>query len=104
MDRFWYHILLRGAVEHAAKIEAEFSETIPGIGLGKSISNASQNLRFLCVPMNSNRRLVAFYVTGYAMLAVVFCSLLLAHPSASKLATSAQPSQPAQVPGQRPAN
>ena len=88
MDRFWYHILLRGAVEHAAKIETEFSEKIPGIGLGKSISDASQNLRFLGIPMNSNRRLVAFYGTGYAMLVVVFSSLLLAQPSASKLSTT----------------
>jgi hypothetical protein len=82
MDRFWYHILLRGAVQHSAKLEEQFGELIPGIALGKTISEASQNVKFFGIKMNSNRRLVAFYGVGLIMLAIVFIFLLFAQRSA----------------------
>jgi len=75
MDRHWYHVLLRGAVKHAAEIEDKYSVTIPGIGLGKTISKASQNVRIFCTSMDSEKRLVLFYRLGFAMLVVVFIFL-----------------------------
>jgi hypothetical protein len=84
MDRFWYHILLRGAVAHAAKIENQFAATIPGIGLGTSISEASQGVRFLCIKLDSNRRLSLFYVVGFLMLAIIFIVLLFSETTKTK--------------------
>lgn len=81
MDRFWYHVLLRGAVMHSAKIEERYADAIPGIGLGKTISEASGNVFILGIKMNSNRRLEAFYLGGALMLAVIFFFLLWAEPS-----------------------
>jgi hypothetical protein len=72
LDHFGYHTLLKGAVTHAGKIEQDFSERIPGIGLGLSISNASQNVRFFGIEMNSTRRLVCFYILGGLMLTILF--------------------------------
>jgi hypothetical protein len=81
MDRFWYHVLLRGAVLHSAKIEDRYADAIPGIGLGKTISEASGNVTILGFKMNSNRRLEAFYALGAFLLIVIFFSLLWAQPS-----------------------
>jgi FMN phosphatase YigB (HAD superfamily) len=81
MDRFWYHVLLRGAVLHAAEVEKRYADAIPGIGLGKTISEASANVTFLGIKMNSNRRLTAFYGVGGFLLIVIFFSLLWAQPN-----------------------
>ncbi|HEX8165258.1 MAG TPA: HAD family hydrolase [Beijerinckiaceae bacterium] len=95
MDRYWYHILLRGAVAHAGIIEKQFADRIPGIGLGQSISQASGDVRFLGIKMNSNRRLTAFYVAGFLMLAVVLVSLLWAQP---RISAPPKPAQAVQAP------
>lgn len=81
MDRFWYHVLLKGAVTHAGKIEATYEGKIPGIGLGRTISEVSGKVRILGFTMNSNRRLAWFYVLGYLMLGVILMTLILATPS-----------------------
>lgn len=88
MDRHWYHVFLRGAVKHSAKIEGIYASTIPGIGLGQTISEASGTVRILGVKMDSNRRLDAFYSLGALMLLVVFVCLLFAQP-AQKIAAKA---------------
>lgn len=41
MDRYWYHELLKGAVHHARKIEAELVLEIPDIELSRSIREQS---------------------------------------------------------------
>lgn len=82
MDRFWYHILLKGAVDHSAKIEKRYAATIPEIGLGKTISEASSNVKILGMKMNSNRRLEAFYLGGAVILTIIFSLLLWAKPQA----------------------
>jgi len=80
MDRFWYHILLKGAVDHSAKIEKRYADAIPEIGLGKTISEASGNVKILGIKMNSNRRLEAFYAGGAVILTILFFLLLWAKP------------------------
>ncbi|QPF83987.1 HAD family hydrolase [Bradyrhizobium genosp. L] len=88
MDRYWYHMLLKGAVDHSAKIEKRYADIIPEIGLGKTISEASGTVTVLGMKMNSNRRLTAFYVLGGAILASVFVFLLLAQPASPTKAAS----------------
>lgn len=85
MDRYWYHVFLRGAVAHAAKIEAEFSDAIPGIGLGSTISDVSQKAKIFGIwKMNSERRLNSFYGLGFIMLAIVFFALWLGQPTVDR--------------------
>ena len=80
MDRYWYHVFLRGAVKHASTIEKEFADRIPGISLGTTISQMSGNVKILCWKTNSERRLTIFYAAGLAMLGVVLLTLLIAQP------------------------
>jgi phosphoglycolate phosphatase-like HAD superfamily hydrolase len=81
MDRFWYHILLRGAVSHASSLENQLNGRIPGIGLTNKISDASRSVRLFGFKVDSKRRLEAFYIIGFLMLAIVLISLMLAQPS-----------------------
>lgn len=96
MDRYWYHILLKGAVSHASKIESRYKDRIPEIGLGKSISEVSRNVRLFCIPMNSDRRLTSFYIIGYLILGILFAALLFAAPKSTQVTspTSAKTSSP----------
>lgn len=89
MDRYWYHILLKGSVKHAAKIEEKYKESIPELGLGLTISSASQDVRMLGVKMNSDRRLEAFYLLGVAILTLLFVALLFAKPTPKTSANTA---------------
>jgi FMN phosphatase YigB (HAD superfamily) len=83
MDRYWYHMLLKGAVDHSAKIEKRYGDIIPEIGLGTTISEASKNVTVMGVKMNSNNRLSAFYALGGLILLFAFIFLLLAQPTIS---------------------
>lgn len=81
MDRYWYHILLKGSVHHAGKIEERYKDEIPEIGLGKTISSASGNVKILGITMNSDRRLTSFYCAGFFILVLLFVALLFAEPN-----------------------
>jgi FMN phosphatase YigB (HAD superfamily) len=81
MDRYWYHILLKGSVQHAGKIEERYKDEIPEIGLGKTISSASGNVKIFWIKMNSDRRLTAFYSAGFFILGLLFLALLYAEPN-----------------------
>ena len=83
MDRGWYHILLKGAVNHSIKIENKYGDKIPGIDLGKTISEASSNVKIFGWRVNSSRRLELFYGLGLVMLCVIFFFLLWATPRKS---------------------
>lgn len=87
MDRYWYHVLLKGSVTHAGKIETELNEKVPGIGLGKTISEVSGTVRVLGFTMRSERRLNTFYILGFLMLAVVFVALMFATPNKQNAAS-----------------
>lgn len=99
MDRWWYHVLLKGAVTHAAKIEDAYKDRVPGIDLGKTISETSSKVEVFGIRMNSDARLRNFYILGFVMLAVIFACLLFATPT--RTATVAGP-QHAGVPAQIP--
>lgn len=81
MDRFWYHILLRGAVKHGLKIEKSLMDSLPAISLGTTISEESKNVKLFCIKMNSERRLEAFYIIGLVMILIIFFALAFAVPS-----------------------
>lgn len=82
MDRYWYHILLKGAVTHASKIETELKNEVPDISLGQTISQVSGGVRILGVKMNSTRRLSTFYILGFVMLGILFAALFFSKPIA----------------------
>ena len=87
MDRFWYHILLKGAVDHSAKIEKQFRDIIPGIDLGATISQASSNVTLFGMRVSSNRRLELFYGLGVFLLILIFGCLLFTKPASAPAAT-----------------
>lgn len=93
MDRFWYHTFLRGAVDHAIKIESQYKNRIPGIELGETIAKASQGVQILGFSMNSRRRLSVFYVFGYIALALIFALLLFAQPMSGTNPSNGTPSK-----------
>jgi hypothetical protein len=62
-------------VKHASIIESEYSERIPGIGLGNTISSVSQNVRILGFTTNSEIRLNLFYILGFIMIGILFLTL-----------------------------
>lgn len=96
MDRYWYHILLKSSAQHASKIEDRYKDEIPEIGLGKTISSASGNVKILGITMNSDRRLTAFYLAGLVILGLLFVALLFAEPT--KKATAVEPQQSVAAP------
>jgi len=98
MDRYWYRVLLKGAVTHSAKIETRYAETIPGIELGKTISEVSGDVRIFGIKMNSSRRLDAFYAVGAGMLLMIFVILMFANASPPASADSGKLVAPAAKP------
>jgi len=95
MDRFGYHVLLKGAVAHAGKIEGEYSGRIPGIGLGMTVSDASKNVSFFGIKTDSNTRINIFYSVGALMLFVLLIAFLFADVKTTE--TPAQNKNDAQV-------
>lgn len=80
MDRYWYHVFLKAAGEHAGAIEERYAGKLPGISLATSISKASGEVTIGWCKVNSSTRLNLFYGLGTAMLMVVFLSLFFAQP------------------------
>ena len=78
MDRYWYHILLKGAVDHAGSIEKQYGDVLPALKLGSTISKVSGDVRILGIKMNSTRRLNTFYLGGLAVLVLLLFTLLFA--------------------------
>lgn len=94
MDRYWYHVFLRGAVKHAADIEEQFKDKIPGIGLGRTISEVSGAVRIFGLTMNSTTRLTSFYGLGFLMLVIVFFFLVFAKPDRPPVTSNVQGAPP----------
>lgn len=94
MDRFWYHILLKGAVKHSMRIEEKYSVAIPAITLSATITEASNAIKPFGLKLNSDRRLELFYAVGFLILLGVFGVLLISKPHEpvkDKLNASAAP-------------
>ncbi len=87
MDRYWYHILLKGSSETRWQNRGSAEGSLPGITLGKTISEVSGSVKIFGVTMNSDRRLTNFYILGFVMLTVVFVSLVFARPNRAPLGT-----------------
>lgn len=79
MDRFWYHRLLLGSVQHGELIENRMRKTLPEIALAGSIRRASgvkvvYGLGWLLGPtLRSERKVSVFYGIG---LLLIFGALL----------------------------
>jgi hypothetical protein len=76
MDVFWYHKLLKGAVDHATSMESRLKSKIPGLDLSTTISAASPVYIFGCkrLPLRSTRRAHIFYL-GLLAIVVVWASV-----------------------------
>lgn len=85
MDKHWYHVLLKGAVVHASKIENKYKEEIPELALGASISEASKNVTIFGRKVDSNKRLSIFYISGYVTLAVIAAMLIFSTASGGSI-------------------
>ncbi|MCG8350428.1 MAG: hypothetical protein MI924_21900 [Chloroflexales bacterium] len=69
MDRWWYHRLLQGAVEHAQKIENHLKERISALDLSNTIRKWSPLFIFR-VRFGSNRKIDFFYFSIVAFLLI----------------------------------
>lgn len=96
MDRYWYHVLLKGAVTHASRIEDTLKDRVPGIALSQTISEVSGKVRILGRTVNSDRRVTYFYLMGYAMLFIVLAALFFAAPNRPPPSPTLQSSAAAQ--------
>jgi hypothetical protein len=82
MDRFWYHPLLKGAVDHAARLEDELGPDVPGVGLSKAIGKASPIVLRKEegtkgeIAIHSSQKMDIFY--GTIALLLLICFILVA--------------------------
>ncbi|MEE2652325.1 MAG: hypothetical protein VYE54_06360 [Pseudomonadota bacterium] len=81
MDRFWYHELLRGAVQHGRRLEVALKDAVPDIGLAQSIRNASHS----SLNINAAKKLNIFYLS---ILFVQLIGLAVLLSGAVRVATS----------------
>lgn len=93
MDKYWYHVLLRGASEHAAKIEKLYSGKIPSISLSEKIFEASQNVRFLGFSLDSTARLRTFYGIGSTGIVILIVALFISTTSPQRPHNAADQTQ-----------
>ncbi len=97
MDRYWYHVLLKGAVTHASRIEETLKDRVPGIALSQTISEVSGKVRIFGRTVNSDLRVTYFYLAGYGMLVIVLLALLFAAPKRPMLTPDVASPASAQV-------
>jgi hypothetical protein len=99
MDRFWYHRLLKGAVDHGRTVEAALAPTLPEIGLTSAIGAASP-ITIGKFKFDSNRKMDWFY-RGVAILLLTAAAIAFVQPSEqAKPAINATPNL-AGLPAQR---
>src|SRR3954462_473616 len=79
MDRFWYHRLRKGAVDHAQKIEKTLETELPEIGLTSSIGAASP-ITVGGKKLGSNQKMDWFYGSIFALLLLGALGSFLNHP------------------------
>jgi hypothetical protein len=74
MDRFWYHRLLQGAVEHGRSIERRCVGVCPAIGLGNKVKQESPFKLFWLFEIHSETKIDIFYF----VIAVTLVIMMLA--------------------------
>lgn len=100
MDRFWYHNLLYGAVNHGIFIESRVKKVLPEICLTESIGKASPT-SVLGLKIHSPRKIDIFYCAGLLLLILLAVLAFNSHQSAPKMGgpTTASASPAALAPG-----
>jgi FMN phosphatase YigB (HAD superfamily) len=89
MDRFWYHMLLYGAVEQGTYIEARARVILPELALTHTIGRASP-LRFLGFEIHSTRKIDFFYGLVAASLVILILVLILSPITSRSLISANQ--------------
>jgi FMN phosphatase YigB (HAD superfamily) len=106
MDRFWYHNLLKGAVDHGMSIESRLKNELPDICLTAAIGKASPTaIRGLKI--RSSEKITIFYSVGLLLLALLALLAFFSYQPPSKMGgpttTSASPAASAPGPPDRSA-
>jgi hypothetical protein len=74
MDRFWYHLLLKGAVNHTVHIENSIKNRLPSIALSTAIGEASPIL-IRGNQIRSSTKINYFYLIIASMLIVTLIAM-----------------------------
>jgi FMN phosphatase YigB (HAD superfamily) len=84
MDRWWYHMLLLGAVDNGTFIENRWGKHFPEMALTQSISRRSP-LRFWKITLHAQNKIDAFYgLITLLLLALALATLLGVRPAIEK--------------------
>lgn len=76
MDVYWYHPLLKGAVDHGRKIESAINDDLGGvIGLAKTVSDKSPGRILFWRNLHSKGKAKLFYLS--VLFVLVACSISL---------------------------
>jgi hypothetical protein len=68
MDYYWYHPLLKGAVDHGIEVEKRLKQVLPEIGLTTTIGDASK-VKIIYRIVDSKGRMKLFYsLIGFAII------------------------------------
>jgi phosphoglycolate phosphatase-like HAD superfamily hydrolase len=90
MDRFWYHNLLLGAVEHGKFIERRLRPVFPEIGLADAIGKASPtHLRWY--KLHSSNKMDIFYCLGVLALLIASVASIFVQKPLENASKTAQP-------------
>jgi FMN phosphatase YigB (HAD superfamily) len=92
MDRWWYHRLLHGAVEHGSYIEKRWQSVIPEIGLSQTISRRSPFKFLKRFPLHTDRKIDIWY--GLVLALILFFAFAADHVAVSKSDASTKDSGP----------
>jgi len=66
IDKYWYHRLLKGAVDHGRKIEASVANNFSLLGLTNTIGDASP-IKIYGWELHTNQKLTLFYYAGFGI-------------------------------------
>jgi len=106
MDRFWYHRLLYGAVNHGLEIEETLKAQIPTIGLTTAIKKESPIKLFGKFEIGSTEKIDIFYFLSAVVLIALFVLFLFVERPAQSTEAEAvtAPAQVEPAPAAPPAN
>ena len=89
MDRWWYHVLLYGAVKHGTAVEKFIDKMIPQIGLTQRIGEESPvTIPLLRKKVHSNGKFWWFYGPVFVLLLVAAVAIYHVHTDTPKIPAS----------------
>lgn len=74
MDKYWYHVLLRGSVAHAITIENMLNQA--ALNLSSKIGESSNNVKLLGFKLNTDKRYYFFYYPLILIFLFLYLALL----------------------------